>query len=600
MRIAVLVKQVPLLGELSLGTNGRLQRAGVEAEMNAYCRRAVAKGVELARDSGGSCAVFTLGPPGAEDVLREAVAWGADRGVLITDPAFAGSDTLATARALSVALRAEGPFDLILTGRNSVDADTGQVGPQVAEFLGLPFAGGVRKLRIDGRSVEATCEYDDGQADVRTRLPAVLSCAERLCAPAKMPAEPRRLVPASCLTRLGSRELGPGPWGEPGSRTAVGETVVHEISRAGLTLEGPVEQQAARAVRLLLDAGAIGPGTVPAGPGFRVPPRRALAGPPVTVIAEPGRVSVTAELLGAAASLATGIGGHVVAVFPGVPDLAALGDAGADRVVSIPEAHLAEDVARAVAGWVDEHPWAVLVPGTLWGREVAARLAVRLNAGLTGDAIGLEVREGRLLALKPAFGGCLVASITATSDTHLVTVRPGALPVRQGRGAGPIGHTVLAVEPDRRVQVIRTERNDDVDRMASATTVVGVGLGVLPDEYPELDPLLKVLGAELGATRKVTDNAWLPHARQIGITGWSVSPRLYVAIGLSGSFNHMIGVRAAKFVLAVNSDLSAPCFDACDVGIVGDWHEVVPALAAAIGETLHRTAGPPAVTSSRQ
>jgi electron transfer flavoprotein alpha subunit len=192
------------------------------------------------------------------------------------------------------------------------------------------------------------------------------------------------------------------------------------------------------------------------------------------------------------------------------------------------------------------------------------------------------------VALKPAFGGRLVASITASSDTHLVTVRPGVLPVRQGRGAGPIAHTALAVESEGRVQVVESERNDDMDRLASTTTVVGVGQGVLPDEYPDLEPLLKVLDAELGATRKVTDNTWLPRARQIGITGRNVRPRLYVAIGLSGSFNHMIGVRAAGFVLAINSDPSAQCFDACDAGIVGDWHEVVPALSAEIGETLRR------------
>ncbi len=142
MRVAVLVKQVPRAEEMELLPDGRLKRDGIELEMNAYCRRAVSKGVEIARDSGGTCTVFTLGPPVAEDTLREAVAWGADEGVLVTDAAFAGSDTLATASALAAALRREGPFDLVLVGRNSIDADTGQVGPEVAELLDLPFAGG--------------------------------------------------------------------------------------------------------------------------------------------------------------------------------------------------------------------------------------------------------------------------------------------------------------------------------------------------------------------------------------------------------------------------------------------------------------------------
>ena len=146
MRVAVLVKQVPRVEDMELSPDGRLKRDGVELEMNAYCRRAVSKGVEIARDHGGTCTVFTLGPPAAEDVLREAVAWGADEGVLVSDPACAGSDTLATATALAAALRRQGPFDLVLAGRNSIDADTGQVGPEVAELLDLPFAGGVRSL----------------------------------------------------------------------------------------------------------------------------------------------------------------------------------------------------------------------------------------------------------------------------------------------------------------------------------------------------------------------------------------------------------------------------------------------------------------------
>ena len=97
-----------------------------------------------------------------------------------------------------------------------------------------------------------------------------------------------------------------------------------------------------------------------------------------------------------------------------------------------------------------------------------------------------------------------------------------------------------------------------------------------------------LLGAELAATRKVTDKGWAPRARQVGITGRSIAPRLYVALGLSGKFNHMVGVRAAGTILAINNDPGALVFAQCDIGIVGDWHEVVPALAAALREEHHR------------
>ena len=126
-------------------------------------------------------------------------------------------------------------------------------------------------------------------------------------------------------------------------------------------------------------------------------------------------------------------------------------------------------------------------------------------------------------------------------------------------------------------------RDDDLDVLADATAVIGVGRGVPPNEYDALEPLRTLLGAELGATRKVTDEGWLPRARQVGITGRSIAPRLFVSIGASGKFNHAIGLRAARTVLAINDNPSAPIFDAADAGIVGDWHEVLPLLVAELG-----------------
>src|SRR5262249_44738851 len=202
---------------MQLGADGRLVRDGLELELNPYCRRAVSKGVDLAAATGGTCTVITLGPPSAEDVLREAIAWGADRGVLVTDAAFAGSDTLATARALAAVLEREGPFDLILAGRNSVDADTGQVGPEVAELLDLPFVTGVKRLDLGEGQLKVLCEEDDGQSERVVQLPAVISTAERLTEPAKVDPEGRAAVDPARITTLHADDLGPGPWGQDGS-----------------------------------------------------------------------------------------------------------------------------------------------------------------------------------------------------------------------------------------------------------------------------------------------------------------------------------------------------------------------------------------------
>ncbi len=589
LRIASLAKQVPLAESLRL-EGGRLARDGVALEMNPYCRRAVAEGVLLARDSGGSCTVVTLGPPSAEDVLREGVAWGADAGLHVCDEAFAGSDTLATARALAAALRAAGPFDLVLLGRNSIDGETGQVGPELAELLGLPFASGVRHVVDVGPFLRLQLEHDDGTQEIEVALPAVLTVAERLCDPCKVDPPGRAAVDPVRLRRVSAADLGPGPWGEAGSPTAVGATRPMEHARELLVLDGPVEHQVRRAVHELARRGALRSGTprpddedavagADAGDdGARAP----TAGRVVSVLAEPGRPQVAGELLGAAARLAGQLGAIVHALAPTGTDAGSLIEAGADVVIALDGSAVAEDVSDAVAAYVREvGPWSLLAPSTAFGREVAARAAAATGSGLVGDAVALSAREGVLVAAKPAFAGALVADITCQSATQMATVRPGMLPPASAR---PRNGTVevRSVGTRGRIRILGERRDDDVETLARAEVVIGVGTGVNPDEYEQLSPLAALLGAELAATRKVTDRGWAPRARQVGITGRSIAPRLYVALGLSGKFNHMVGVRSAGTILAVNADPDAPVFTHCDLGIVGDWHEVVPVLTHAL------------------
>ena len=591
MRIAVLVKQIPRFEEMELGPDGRLRRDGIELEMNPYCRRAVSKAVELAAERDGSLVtVFTLGPPPAEDCLREAIAWGIEHGVdvdgvLVTDAAFAGSDTLATAKSLAAAVTREGPFDLVLSGRNSVDADTGQVGPELAELLDLPFLTGVRHLAIEGTRVDARCEHDDGWMQAEVELPAVLSCAERLCEPAKVDPPGRAAVPPERIRRLTAADLGPGPWGADASPTWVGPVKVMAVSRARVTHpEAPLADQVRAAVHVLRERGALEAAT---GEDLdaAVPPARGNDGPVVAIVAEPDRAHMTRELLGTAARLAAEIAGHVVAITVEEPDRAALAAWGADAIIHELGPNIEEDVASAVAQWAEAtQPWAIITGSTAWGREVASRVAARTGSGLTGDAVDLEVADGRLIAWKPAFGGQLVAAIGATSPVQMATVRAGMMtaPDPRSNNFEPLVDRA-EMKARGRMRVLARTRDDDLDALAEASVVIGVGRGVAPGEYDALEPLRTLLGAELGATRKVTDEGWLPRSRQIGITGRSIAPRLFVSIGAAGKFNHTVGLRAARSVLAINRDPSAPIFDAADAGIVGDWHEALTLLVAALG-----------------
>jgi electron transfer flavoprotein alpha subunit len=589
LHIAALIKQIPAFESMALGNDGRLLRAGVALEMNAYCRRAVAQGVILARESGGTCTVYTLGPPTAEDVLREAIACGADAGVLITDPALAGSDTLATARALAAALERDGPFDLILVGRNSVDADTGQVGPEIAELLDLPFVGGVRELAWAGRRLRARCEVDDGWARAEAALPLVMSVAERLCSPCKAPPEARAAVDAERIRVVPAKSLGPGPWGLAGSPTRVGATRALETSRARRILQGPLAEQVREAVGFLAARGALS--AAPETEARAVPASRAERGaPPVAVLLEPEQPRLGRELCGAAAVLAHELGGHVVGLGPEPLDGTALGAWGMDAGVAFTGAESPEDVARAAGAWAEgAQPWALLAPSTDWGREVAARVAAYLGAGLTGDAVALELRGRRLVARKPAFGGQMVAEITCTSAVQMATVRPGVLPLLAPRTAAATVAQVR-VEPRRRIHLTERIHEDRTEALATAACVIGVGTGVAPEEYDRIQGLARLLGAELAATRKVTDLGWLPRARQVGITGHSISPRLYIAIGMSGKLNHTIGVRSAGTVLAINRDPEAPVFAVADAGIVGEWREVLALLEAELARHAQVTA----------
>jgi electron transfer flavoprotein alpha subunit len=246
-----------------------------------------------------------------------------------------------------------------------------------------------------------------------------------------------------------------------------------------------------------------------------------------------------------------------------------------------------EDVAALVAARAGElAAWAILAPSTSFGRQVAARIAARLGAGLTGDAIELTTAGGRMIAWKPAFAGRLVAAISAASAVQMATLRPGAFEPLAGERRAGASMSAALVEPVGAIREISRTRDAGSAPLVRADCVLAVGAGVPPDHYGELARLRELLGAELVGTRKVTDQGWLPRNRQVGLTGHSLSPRLYLALGVSGKFNHLIGVRRAGTVLAVNRDPQAPVFGGADIGIVGDWQETVRLLTEALARDL--------------
>jgi electron transfer flavoprotein alpha subunit len=541
-----------------------------------------------------------MGPPQAEEALRECLALGADRAVHLCDRAFAGADTLATARALARALQRE-PFDLILCGRNSVDAETGQVGPEIAELLDLPQVTGAHTLAVEplARALTAERETDDGFETIRAPVPALVTAAEDLAEERFPTTAQREAAKTRPCIQLDAAALADdaSQFGVSGSPTWVAGLHQVDTNRLGRIIAAPsVDDSAARLVRVLVDDhGLFGVWKVheqPAIAAIAAAPQRQGARD-VWVLAEAlgGAVRpVSFELLGKAVALAGALGSQVSALLLGhgiEPHAARLAAHGADRVFLADDRRLhpfqTELYADVLSAAIRAHaPGIMLIPATCMGRDLAPRVAARLQLGLTGDCvdIGLDA-QGRLLQYKPAFGGSVIAPILSRTLPEMATVRPGMLapvPADPARRAMITRLSVDVREPRARVVERRSGAESAAD-LDAAEIIIGIGMGLGSKENINIvEPLAHVLGAAICTTRDVTDAGWLPKQYQVGLTGRAIAPKLYIAVGIRGAFEHTVGVRRAGLIVAINKNAKAPVFKSADYGIVGDYAEVVPAL----------------------
>lgn len=609
MKTVVLIKQVPMVSEMTLDPETKtLRREGVRSEVSSFDIRALLKAVELREEGGGEVVAMTLGPPQASDALRHCLALGADRGVHITDRAFAGSDTLATARALALALKREG-YDLILCGRNSTDAETGQVGPEVAELLDIPQITAARSLGINGDTLTAERETDSGFDTLECSLPALVSATEDL-APERFPKRAeRQAAKDKPIQAVSAAELSSdlSLFGAAGSPTWVESVETVEDIRDKRVLEGELSDQVNTLVAFLLERGLFGTWADDDADAGGPPERRPGDGKAVWVVAETsgdGLRPVTFELLGKANELAAKYNGEVGVVLAGSGvdhHPASLAVHGADVVYVADHRRLAayatDEYAALLSAAIRAHtPGVVLFGSTAIGRDLAPRVAARLALGLTGDCIDLDVNDhGQLLQYKPAFGGNIVAPILSKTTPEMATVRPGMLkkatarPARQAR--------IELLQPDAatpsRVRLV-SQTGADAGKAAeldSAEIAIGVGKGIQgPDNLPVIEELAAALGgAPLAATRDIADLGWLPRQHQVGLTGRAISPKLYFSIGIRGAFEHTVGIRRAGTVVAINKNHKAPMFQNADIGIVGDYAEVVPLLTAALKQARPKT-----------
>jgi electron transfer flavoprotein alpha subunit len=304
------------------------------------------------------------------------------------------------------------------------------------------------------------------------------------------------------------------------------------------------------------------------------------------------------EALSEARRLAEPLGGaRVVSVLigSGVAGLAdELGRYGADTVHVFDDpgyaSYATESYARTLAQVVNEQkPTAVLIPFTAMGKDLAPRLAAKVGAalgsgaGLVSDVVALAVKDGRVTARKPQYSGKAYATVTWDGEPQMATLRPNVFPLGpedSGRKA-----EVVKAKADTasraKVTAVHAAAAGKVE-LAEAQVIVSGGRGLKgPENFPLVTALGEAFGAAVGASRAVVDAGWVDHQLQVGQTGKTVSPTLYIACGISGAIQHLAGMSSSKTIVAINKDPDAPIFKVATYGIVGDVFEILPKLTAA-------------------
>jgi len=243
--------------------------------------------------------------------------------------------------------------------------------------------------------------------------------------------------------------------------------------------------------------------------------------------------------------------------------------------VAAPAEVLAALVAQA-------SPAAVLVPATAEGKEVAGRLAVKIGSGVLTDAVDLTPGDGGPVAEQSIFGGAIIVKSKVTKGIPIVAVRPNAVAPEPSPGAAalePVGVELSDAAKGAHITERVVQERSERPELTEASIVVSGGRGVgSADNFALIEGLADSLGAAVGASRAATDAGWYPHQFQVGQTGKTVSPQLYLAVGISGAIQHRAGMQTSKTIMVINKDPEAPIFELADFGVVGDLFKVVPQL----------------------
>jgi electron transfer flavoprotein alpha subunit len=593
LKIVCLIKQIPRPDAIEFDQETKqLKREGVPLELNAFDAFAVAEAARLRDQNGGEVIAMTMGPPQAEEALRECIRLGADRGIHLSDRAFAVADTLGTSRTLAMAIRKEG-CDLVLCGRKTLDSETWQVPPEVAAFLGRPHTTNAVGLALDGGRLEVRRETDEGEETVELPLPGLVSIA-RTANEASAADRGGRIDVWTASDLVDDLRANDKRFGQTGSPTRV--LAVRDVTPERLRELAPSPEQGAERVAALL---AERPRAAPA---WEKPER--LGERPgksydcwtfvETFAGRPSRTSL--ELVAKGRELAGKLGGANVALVLG-HDLgqaaAEVARRGADRVMVAAHEALREPVGDVWAAALREvverdRPHVLLIPASARGRDLGPRVAGELELGMTGDCVDLGIdRAGRLIQHKPAYGGNIVSVIMGATTPQLATVRPRMfVPLEPNGSEGELRQFELNELQPATASLLERRPDDPAPyALDEADVIVCAGEGVGVDGAGELQRAAAVLGAAVGGDRAACAAGIIPWNRQIGLLGRQVAPRLYIAVETSGDFEHSAASVKTDVILVLKSS-DTPVQGTADVAVAGDWRETLPRVVETLRDGL--------------
>ena len=582
MKICVLVKEVPdaaVEKRMDQGSK-RLDRSG-ETTLNQFDTHAIEAAMQI-REGGAidveEIVAVTMAPSEAGRTLNKAVALGADRSVHLTDDALAGSDVCATGYALAKVLESESP-DLVLLGQQSADGECYTIGAVVADHLKMPSLTQVIKLDVEDGKLRCERQAEYGYDTVSVELPAVISVGDAINEP-RYPSL-KAIMGAKKKPRdvksAGDVGIEPGKVGQEGSRTAV--LAVEPARREGGRRDhrGRGHQRDGRADRVLARG-------------------KEAAGMSILVYALHYEGEFNKNSLGAVsegAKLAKELGGEAAAIVVGGDDLTdelcgSLGKYGVSKVYRVkgPEG-LAQPVVDAMAKVISDNGFKYAVfGGGLLGFEIGAGLTARLDAGVTMEVTAVRVEDGKLVAERPILQDSQVVDVGYVGEPGIIISRLNAFDtVESGDGAAAVEDVDVAFEDHstKATMVQRGEQRGADVNIEDADVLVAGGRGLGKAEGFELcESLADALGGAVAATRAVVDAGWYPYAAQIGQTGKTVAPKLYVAAGISGAIQHKVGMQSSENIVAINKDPNAPIFEFSDLGVVGDLNKIMPKLTEAV------------------